>query len=79
MLAAVGYINPEITGKLPSYLSPSMGIKFADIPVGFTSDGNVKDPKPRRKTELKHGRVARLATMGYITPEITGRRMGAWP
>ena len=32
MLAAMGYIAPEITGMLPGYLSPSAGLKFADIP-----------------------------------------------
>eukprot|EP00972_Heterocapsa_arctica_P015978 2355609-Heterocapsa_arctica.AAC.1 len=31
MLAAVGYITPEITGKLPGYQSPSAGL-FADVP-----------------------------------------------
>jgi len=45
-------------------------------PVGFTSDGNVEDFKRRRQTELKHGRVAMLATMGYITPESTGKLPG---
>merc|ERR1719163_801314 len=35
MLACMGYITPEITGKLPGYLSPSMGLKFADIPNGL--------------------------------------------
>merc|ERR1712139_651975 len=35
MLACMGYIPPELTGKLPGYLSPSMGIKFADIPNGL--------------------------------------------
>ena len=35
MLATMGYITPEITGKLPGYLSPSAGLKFADIPNGL--------------------------------------------
>merc|ERR1719210_55108 len=35
MLACMGYITPEITGKLPGELSPSMGLKFADIPNGL--------------------------------------------
>jgi len=35
MLAAMGYMTPELTGKLPGYLSPSMGIKFSDIPNGL--------------------------------------------
>ena len=38
-------------------------------PAGFTSDGGVEDFKRRRQTELKHGRISMLATMGYITPE----------
>ena len=28
----MGYITPAITAKLPGYLSPSAGLKFADIP-----------------------------------------------
>merc|ERR1719343_1016333 len=31
----MGYMTPEITGKLPGYLSPSMKIQFADIPNGL--------------------------------------------
>merc|ERR1711997_1227319 len=45
-------------------------------PVGFTADGNAEDFARRRQTELKHGRVSMLATMGYITPEITGKLPG---
>ena len=37
--------------------------------LGFTADGSVENFKRRRQTELKHGRIAMLATMGYITPE----------
>ena len=39
-------------------------------PAGFTADGNVEDFARRRQTEIKHGRIAMLAAMGYITPEI---------
>merc|ERR1712190_86514 len=35
MLACMGYMTPEITGKFPGYLSPSKGIEFADIPNGL--------------------------------------------
>merc|ERR1712227_1084039 len=35
MLACMGYMTPEITGKLPGYLSPSMKLSFADIPNGL--------------------------------------------
>ena len=30
--------------------------------------------KRRRQTELKHGRISMLATMGYITPEQLVRK-----
>merc|ERR1719352_448671 len=190
MLATMGYITPEITGKFPGYLSPSAGLKFADIPnglaaiskvpsagwaqmvaygaycelsqdqsagtaaskgdfgfkvltsadpaektkklsaelangrlamvaiigmffqdgltgsawgdwalyegsplrafeselgvqapvgfwdpLGFTKDGDAATFRRRRETEIKHGRVSMLATMGYITPELVGK----WP
>eukprot|EP00439_Symbiodinium_sp_Y106_P058322 s3393_g8.t1 len=45
-------------------------------PVGFTSDGDVATFKRRRSVELKHGRISMMATMGYITPEITGKLPG---
>merc|ERR1712125_260552 len=35
MLAAIGYMQPELTGKWPGFLSPSAGLKFADIPNGL--------------------------------------------
>ena len=35
MLATMGYITPEITGKPPGDLSPSAGLKFADVPNGL--------------------------------------------
>merc|ERR1719321_795298 len=45
-------------------------------PAGLTADGSVEAFARRRQTELKHGRVSMLATMGYITPEITGKFPG---
>ncbi|CAE8595744.1 unnamed protein product [Polarella glacialis] len=45
-------------------------------PAGFTADGSVENFNRRRQTELKHGRISMLATMGYITPEITGKFPG---
>merc|ERR1711904_677741 len=41
MLATMGYITPEITGKLPGALSPSAGLKFADIPNGLAAISKV--------------------------------------
>merc|ERR1712039_484078 len=37
MLAAMGYMTPEILGKFPGYLSPSEGLKFADVPNGLAA------------------------------------------
>merc|ERR1719297_276018 len=42
-------------------------------PLGLASDGDAKLFKRRREVEIKHGRISMLATMGYITPEITGK------
>jgi len=38
-------------------------------PAGLASDGDEAGFKRRRETELKHGRVAMYATIGYIVPE----------
>eukprot|EP00445_Apocalathium_hangoei_P035413 CAMPEP_0203957476 /NCGR_PEP_ID=MMETSP0359-20131031/89322_1 /ASSEMBLY_ACC=CAM_ASM_000338 /TAXON_ID=268821 /ORGANISM="Scrippsiella Hangoei, Strain SHTV-5" /LENGTH=586 /DNA_ID=CAMNT_0050891329 /DNA_START=51 /DNA_END=1808 /DNA_ORIENTATION=- len=45
-------------------------------PAGFTADGNQENFARRRQTEIKHGRIAQLAAMGYITPEVTGKLPG---
>merc|ERR1712008_566096 len=52
-----------------------MGVGFWD-PLGLAADGNVETFKRRRETELKHGRISMLATMGYITPELVGKFPG---
>jgi len=44
-------------------------------PLGLAADGNLDKFKRRREIEIKHGRISMLATMGYITPELTGK----WP
>ena len=41
MLACMGYMTPEITGKFPGYLSPSMGLKFSDVPNGLAAISKV--------------------------------------
>jgi len=45
-------------------------------PLGFSADGDLYSFKRRRSVEIKHGRICMLATMGYITPEITGKFPG---
>jgi hypothetical protein len=39
--AAMGHITPEIPGKLPGYLSPSAGLKFANVPHGLAAPSKV--------------------------------------
>merc|ERR1711971_539830 len=41
MYATMAYITPEITGKIPGYLSPSAALKFADIPNGLAAISKV--------------------------------------
>jgi len=45
-------------------------------PLGLAADGNVERFQRRRETEIKHGRICMLATMGYMTPEIAGKLPG---
>eukprot|EP00434_Breviolum_minutum_P018330 symbB.v1.2.016171.t4/scaffold1226.1/size132380/7 len=37
----MGYITPELTGKFPGFLSPSAGLKFADVPNGLAAISKV--------------------------------------
>ncbi|CAE7821823.1 unnamed protein product, partial [Symbiodinium sp. CCMP2456] len=72
MMAAMGYITPEITGKLPGFLSPSAGLKFADIPNGLAAVSKVltsSDPAEKTKklsAELANGRLAMMAIIGMF-------------
>merc|ERR1719362_748435 len=45
-------------------------------PLGLAADGNLDNFQRRRETEIKHGRISMLATMGYITPDLTGKFPG---
>merc|ERR1719262_2086716 len=38
-------------------------------PAGFASDGDSELFKKRRVTEIKHGRVSMIASIGYMVPE----------
>jgi len=68
-----GTTSPEMWGGLqPFAFETELGVQapfgFWD-PAGMTKDGDALAFRRRRETELKHGRVAMLACMGYITPE----------
>eukprot|EP00972_Heterocapsa_arctica_P111663 16427352-Heterocapsa_arctica.AAC.1 len=41
MLDALGFITQEINDKPPSYLSPSAGLKFVDVPNGLVAISKV--------------------------------------
>jgi len=45
-------------------------------PLGLAADGDVERFRRRRETEIKHGRISMLATLGYMTPEISGKFSG---
>lgn len=61
----------NVSEEAVRFFAPTSHYYFWD-PAGFTKDGSVEFFNRRRQTELKHGRISMLATMGYITPEITG-------
>merc|ERR1712127_389207 len=68
-----GTTGPDMWGGLqPFAFENELGVQapfgFWD-PAGMTKDGDALAFRRRRETELKHGRVAMLACMGYITPE----------
>jgi hypothetical protein len=44
MLATMGYITPEVAGKFPGEISPTLGIKFEDIPNGLAALSKVPGP-----------------------------------
>jgi hypothetical protein len=52
---------------LPGDISP---LGFFD-PLGFTKNGELNDVKRIREAEIMHGRVAMMATVGYLIGENT--------
>merc|ERR1740139_169812 len=56
-------------GAFEKELGVQMPVGFWD-PLGLTKDGDTSAYKRRRETELKHGRVAMFACVGYILPEF---------
>merc|ERR1712086_125746 len=67
----VGTTGPEMwfgSSAFENELGVQAPFGFWD-PAGFTSDGSVYEFTRRRCVEIKHGRVAMLACIGYIVPE----------
>ena len=48
MLATMGYITPEVAGKFPGYLDPTIKLKFEDIPNGLAAISKVGGPNNGR-------------------------------
>jgi len=76
----VGTSGPEMWGfsgmnAFENELGVQAPVGFWD-PLGFAKDGNIAAFTRRRSVEIKHGRICMLATMGYITPELTGKFPG---
>eukprot|EP00441_Pelagodinium_beii_P045079 CAMPEP_0197619494 /NCGR_PEP_ID=MMETSP1338-20131121/507_1 /TAXON_ID=43686 ORGANISM="Pelagodinium beii, Strain RCC1491" /NCGR_SAMPLE_ID=MMETSP1338 /ASSEMBLY_ACC=CAM_ASM_000754 /LENGTH=243 /DNA_ID=CAMNT_0043188469 /DNA_START=73 /DNA_END=800 /DNA_ORIENTATION=- len=67
-------VDSTVVKAFESELGVQAPVGFWD-PAGLSADGNATTFARRRQTELKHGRIAMLATMGYITPEVLGK----WP
>merc|ERR1719461_386895 len=55
-------------GAFENELGVQAPLGFWD-PANFCEDGDLEDFRRRRETELKNGRVAMFATMGYMVPE----------
>ncbi|CAE7198804.1 FCPA, partial [Symbiodinium sp. KB8] len=88
MLATMGFMTPEITGKFPGYLSPSMDLKFADIPNGLAAIGKVPVAgwaqilaymKKKLNSEIANGRLAMMGIIGlFFQDGLTGSPWGYW-
>jgi len=68
-------LYPSPLRAFESELGVQAPVGFWD-PLGLSADGDVATFQRRRTTEIKHGRICMLATMGYITPELTGKFPG---
>ena len=77
----VGAKHPGGAG-LPCAFEIKLGVQvpvvFRDL-AGFTADGSTGNLARRRRTELKHGQVSMLATLGCIIPGFTGKLPGCLP
>jgi hypothetical protein len=51
-----------------SYIIVTLNIGFFD-PLGFSKGADAKTISKYRESELKHGRVAMLAVLGWLTAE----------
>jgi len=69
------YTGSPLRGAFENELGVQSPFGFWD-PLGLAADGDVERFKRRRETEIKHGRISMLATLGYMTPEITGKFSG---
>ena len=58
--------------SLPMYGLPGASAPFGFFdPLGFTKDADINGVKRLREAEVMHGRVAMMATLGYLIGEST--------
>merc|ERR1712217_1021131 len=86
MLATMGYITPEITGKFPGTLAPSLGLKFADVPNGLAAIGKVPftgwvENKAGYDNDCKSGKPGDMGwkppLLATDDPELRKKRLAA--
>ena len=74
-------LNAEMSKALPFLTAPKglkgyIGEEAGFDPVGFAE---IMDIKWMREAEIKHGRVAMLACLGYVSPELFPWARGIFP
>merc|ERR1711897_89258 len=62
------YFDADALKAFENELGVQAPVGFWD-PLGLAKDGDVDSFKRRRETELKHGRISMLASIGFIVPE----------
>merc|ERR1712039_1128940 len=67
--------SPLRQGAFENELGVQAPVGFWD-PAGLAKDGDAVAFARRRSSEIKHGRICMLATMGYMTPEVAGKFPG---
>ncbi|CAE7707408.1 FCPE, partial [Symbiodinium pilosum] len=60
-------VSTTVCKAFENELGVTMPMKYFD-PLGMAKDDDAEDFRRRRSSEIKNGRVAMLATLGYIVP-----------